>query len=45
MRVVGYFEEWSIYSRDFTVADVQAADLTHLNYSFFDVSQWGCDPV
>ena len=41
MRVVGYFEEWGIYSRDFTVADVQAADLTHLNYSFFDVTANG----
>ena len=41
MRVVGYFEEWSIYSRDFTIADVQAADLTHLNYSFFDVKANG----
>ena len=41
MRVVGYFEEWGIYSRDFTVADVQAADLTHLNYSFFDVKANG----
>ena len=41
LRVVGYFEEWGIYSRDFTVADVQAADLTHLNYSFFDVKANG----
>ena len=41
LRVVGYFEEWGIYSRDFTVADVVAADLTHLNYSFFDVKANG----
>ena len=41
MRVVGYFEEWGIYSRDFRVADVNAETLTHLNYSFFDVTAAG----
>ena len=41
MRVVGYFEEWGIYSRDFRVADVNVENLTHLNYSFFDVNAAG----
>jgi chitinase len=41
MRVVGYFEEWGIYGRDFRVADVEASNLTHLNYSFFGVDQAG----
>ena len=36
-RIVGYFEEWGIYSRDFLVQDIQVDDLTHVNYSFFDV--------
>jgi chitinase len=38
MRVVGYFEEWGIYGRDFRVADVNADALTHLNYSFFGIT-------
>ena len=36
-RIVGYFEEWGIYSRDFLVQHIQVDDLTHVNYSFFDV--------
>ena len=38
MRLVGYFEEWGIYGRDFRVADVRADQLTHLNYSFFGIT-------
>jgi chitinase len=41
LRVVGYFEEWGIYGRDFRVADVDASKLTHLNYSFFGVDDSG----
>ena len=37
-RVVGYFEEWGIYGRDFNVADVKAGQLTNLNYSFFGIT-------
>lgn len=37
-RIVGYFEEWGIYGRDFRVADVRADQLTHLNYSFFGIT-------
>ncbi|MFN9630273.1 MAG: glycosyl hydrolase family 18 protein [Cyanobacteriota bacterium] len=37
-RLVGYFEEWGIYGRDFRVADVRAEQLTHLNYSFFGIT-------
>ncbi len=40
-RVVAYFEEWGIYSRDFLVQDINVAPLTHINYSFFDVSSTG----
>jgi chitinase len=38
MRLVGYFEEWGIYGRDYRVADVRADQLTHLNYSFFGIT-------
>ena len=38
MRVVGYFEEWGIYGRDFRVADINADELTHVNYSFFGIT-------
>lgn len=41
LRVVGYFEEWGIYGRDFRFADVDASKLTHLNYSFFGVDDSG----
>ncbi|WP_116431394.1 glycosyl hydrolase family 18 protein [Synechococcus sp. RS9917] len=40
-RVVAYFEEWGIYARDFLVQDIKAEQLTHLNYSFFDVKANG----
>ena len=38
MRVVAYFEEWGIYGRDFRVADINADELTHINYSFFGIT-------
>ncbi|AII48310.1 hypothetical protein KR52_03955 [Synechococcus sp. KORDI-52] len=36
-RVVTYFEEWGIYSRDVNLSDVDGQSMTHMNYSFFDV--------
>ena len=42
-RVVGYFEEWGIYGRDFHVADVKAGQLTNLNYSFFGITPTQAD--
>lgn len=33
-RIVGYYTSWSIYQRDFQVADIPAAKLTHVNYAF-----------
>jgi len=33
-RIVGYYTSWSIYQRDFQVADIPAARLTHVNYAF-----------
>ena len=40
-KVVAYFEEWGIYERDFLVKDIQVEELTHINYSFFDVTSIG----
>ena len=40
-RVVAYFEEWGIYQRDFLVSDINVGELTHVNYSFFDVKANG----
>ena len=39
--MVAYFEEWGIYSRDYLVQDIPVDDLTHINYSFFDVKANG----
>ena len=40
-KVVAYFEEWGIYERDFLVQDINVEQLTHINYSFFDVKANG----
>ena len=40
-KVVAYFEEWGIYQRDFLVSDINVGELTHINYSFFDVTANG----
>ncbi len=37
VRIVGYYTSWSIYQRDFQVADIPAAKLTHINYAFANV--------
>jgi chitinase len=36
-RIVGYYTSWSIYQRDFQVADIPADKLTHVNYAFANV--------
>ena len=36
-RIVGYYTSWSIYQRDFQVADIPADKLTHINYAFANV--------
>ena len=40
-RIVTYFEEWGIYSRDVNLSDVDGQSMTHMNYSFFDVKADG----
>jgi len=40
-RVVGYFPAWSIGARNYHVADIPAAKLTHVIYAFADISPAG----
>lgn len=40
-HVVGYYTAWSVYGRDFHVADIDASHLTHINYAFANVSNDG----
>ncbi len=41
-RAVGYYSSWSIYERNYQVAAIPAAKLTHVNYAFADVRDGGC---
>jgi chitinase len=45
-RVVGYFTEWGVHSRNFQVRDVEssgaASRLTHLVYAFGQVTDGRC---
>lgn len=33
-KVIGYFTEWSIYQRKFSVEQIDAKNLTHISYAF-----------
>lgn len=37
-RVVGYYPSWAIYARGYLVTDIPAAELTHINYAFANIS-------
>ncbi len=39
--LAAYFPEWGIYGRNFYVADVPAEKLTHIFYSFLDLTSTG----
>jgi len=41
-RVVGYYPGWGIYARNFEIADLPAAKLTHVNYAFANISGGQC---
>lgn len=41
-RVVGYFSSWSVYGRDFHVADLPGEQLTHINYAFVNIADGQC---
>jgi chitinase len=40
-RVVGYFTAWGVYGRDYHVDELPAAQLTHINYAFANISPSG----
>jgi chitinase len=40
-RVIGYYSSWSIYSTAYLVTDIPAAQLTHINYAFINISEDG----
>jgi chitinase len=40
-RIIGYFTAWGIYGRNYQVANVPAAKLTHINYAFANISPDG----
>lgn len=39
--IAAYFPEWGVYERDYTIADVPAAQLTHLIYGFAKIDAAG----
>src|SRR5881227_2016468 len=45
-KVVGYFAEWGVYDRNYHVKNIEtsgsAAKLTHINYSFGNVTNGQC---
>ncbi|MEU7406349.1 hypothetical protein AB0B09_34840, partial [Streptomyces sp. NPDC044948] len=45
-KVVGYFTEWGVYDRDYHVKNIEssgsAGELTHINYSFGNVTGGKC---
>lgn len=41
-RMIGYFAAWSVYGRDYHVADIPAGLLTNVNYAFANVSDGRC---
>jgi chitinase len=40
-RIVAYFAAWGVYGRDYHVADIPAAQITHINYAFANISADG----
>lgn len=40
-RIVGYYTSWSVYVRDYFVANIPASKLTHINYAFANVNPDG----
>jgi chitinase len=41
-RIVSYFTEWSIYQRNYHVANIPADKITHLNYAFAKINNGEC---
>lgn len=40
-KVIGYFPEWGVYSRDYHMTDIPAESMTHIIYSFNTLSPEG----
>jgi len=40
-RMVGYYTSWAMYGRQYFVTDIPAAQLTHINYAFANISETG----
>ena len=40
-KIAAYFPEWGIYGRDYHIADVPAAELTHFIYAFANLTASG----
>ncbi|MFN0222953.1 MULTISPECIES: glycosyl hydrolase family 18 protein [Paenibacillus] len=36
-KIVTYYTSWSVYGRNFKVADIDASKITHINYAFADI--------
>lgn len=41
-KLVGYFIEWGVYDRKYSVKDIPADKLTHLNYAFAKIVDGEC---
>ncbi|MBI4511978.1 MAG: cellulose binding domain-containing protein [Deltaproteobacteria bacterium] len=41
-RIIGYFTAWSVYGRNYHVADIPASRLTHINYAFANIANGEC---
>ena len=35
-KVIGYYAQWAIYTRDYNVLEIEADKLTHLLYAFYN---------
>jgi len=40
-RIVGYYAGWTASSKNFTPADISADKLTHVNYAFGLIDEYG----
>lgn len=41
-KVIAYFAAWSVYGRNFHIADIDGSLLTHLNYAFLNIANGEC---
>jgi chitinase len=41
-KIIAYFAAWSVYGRNFHIADIDASLITHLNYAFLNISGGEC---